>query len=145
MPELAAHLALAVSAFLSSTVLPGTSEVGLLAATTQWPGYWLSLLLVATIANTAGATVNWWLGSQLDRFAGRRWFPVSTERLAQAQSFFQRFGWWSLLLSWLPIVGDPLTLAAGAMKMRLVPFLGLVALGKAGRYALLLAGLAAVT
>lgn len=145
MPELLAHLALAASAFLSSTLLPGTSELGLVAAVSQWPIYWLSLLSVATVANTAGAAVNWWLGTQLHRFAGRRWFPVSAERLAQAQNLFQRFGFWSLLFSWLPIVGDPLTLVAGVMRIRLLPFLTLVAAGKAARYGAIVSGLAAIT
>jgi membrane protein YqaA with SNARE-associated domain len=145
LPELLAHLALAASAFLSSTLLPGTSEVGLAAAVARWPGHWHSLFAVATLANTAGAAVNWWLGTQLERFAGKRWFPVSAERLAQARWVFQRFGFWSLLFSWLPVVGDPLTLVAGMMKFRFLPFIALVAAGKAVRYGVLIAGLSAVT
>lgn len=145
MPELLAHLALAASAFLSSTLLPGTSEVGLVAAVSQWPTYWLSLLAVATFANTSGAAVNWWLGTQLHRFAGRRWFPASVERLAQAQNLFQRFGFWSLLFSWLPIIGDPLTLVAGVMRFRFLTFIALVAIGKAARYGVILGGLSALT
>ncbi len=145
MPELFAHFALAVSAFLSATLLPGTSEASLLAAITAWPAAMVSLFLVATLANTAGSTVNWWLGTQVERFAGARWFPVSQSRLVQAQRLANRYGLWTLLLAWLPVIGDPLTLAAGVMRTPFLPFVLLVGAGKALRYAVLVGGWAALT
>lgn len=98
-------------------------------------GYPLAwLLLVATLGNTLGALLNWALGRYLLRFQDRRWFYLKHDKMAGAQRWFNRFGYWSLLLAWLPIVGDPLTFVAGVMRVRLVPFLVLVTLGKAARY-----------
>jgi hypothetical protein len=94
-------LVLALSAFTSATLLPGTSEATLLvlAAGGAAPG-WL-LVAVAGSANTAGSVVNWWLGRFASRFAGRRWFPASPAQIERASNFYRRFGWASLLLSWL--------------------------------------------
>lgn len=117
----------------------------MLAAVTEWPAAILSLFLVATIANIAGSCLNWWLGSHVERFAGRRWFPVSKERLTQAQEISNRYGLWTLLFAWVPVLGDPLTLAAGVMRTRFLPFLVLVGTGKALRYAILLWGWTALT
>ncbi len=145
MPELLAHIGLAVSAFLSATLLPGTSEAALLAAAAAWPDAIFTLFLAATVANTAGSIVNWWLGSHVERFADARWFPVSRAQLRKAQALTRRYGLWLLCFAWVPVVGDPLTLAAGVMRVPLLPFTLLVGLGKAARYALLLWGLEALT
>ncbi len=104
------------------------------------PGSVATLFLTATIGNTAGAVVNWYLGRSLMRFAGWRWFPVSAGRIEQASAFFNRYGSWPLLFSWLPIVGDPLTVAAGVLRIRLRLFLPLVVIGKAVRYLFVVAG-----
>jgi membrane protein YqaA with SNARE-associated domain len=134
------HVGLAASAFLSATVLPGTSEATLVLLAAQDPSRVWSLLLVASLFNTLGSVVTWWLGLHVARFAGRRWFPLSPQKLARGEALFKRFGLWSLLFAWLPIVGDGLALAAGVLRVGLVPFTVLVGLGKAARYAALLAG-----
>ena len=92
------------------------------------------LLAIATLGNTLGSVVNWWLGLYLLRFQNRRWFYFSPAQISRAQYWFQRYGYWTLLLAWLPIGGDPLTLVAGIMKIRLGVFLPLVAVGKGLRY-----------
>lgn len=140
MTALARHLSLFVSAFLAATILPGSSEVVLAGLVLLDPASTATLFIAATIGNTAGAAVNWYLGRSLMRYGGRRWFPVSTARIDQASAFFNRYGSWPLLLSWLPIVGDPLTVAAGALQIRFLLFLPLVAIGKAARYAFVVAG-----
>lgn len=145
MPEVLAHLALSASAFLSATLLPGTSEAGFLAAVSQWPRWTLTLFLTAAIANTAGSAVNWWLGTQVDRFAGRRWFPFGPHHLARARELMARYGIWCLLFAWVPVVGDPLTLVAGTLRVPFATFVLLVGLGKALRYGLLLWGLKALS
>lgn len=131
------YLGLFLSALLAATVLPGASEVvmvGLLVQGLDAGTLWL----VATIGNVTGSALNWWLGRQAVRFADRRWFPVSREKLERAQAWFLKWGQPSVLLSWLPGVGDAFTVAAGAMRMPLATFLVLVAVAKGGRYAAVL-------
>ncbi len=128
-----AYAGLFIAAFVAATLLPAQSEavlVGLLQA-----GYrpWL-LVTVASIGNVLGSLVNWYLGRGIDRYSGRPWFPVKPPALARATRWYRRYGRWSLLLSWLPIVGDPLTLVAGVMRERLGVFVTLVAIAKTGRY-----------
>lgn len=140
MTDLASHISLFVSAFLSATILPGTSEAALAALVLVNPAFTATLFIVATVGNTAGALVNWYLGRSLLHFAGRRYFPTSAERINHASALFHRYGTWALLLSWLPVVGDALTLAAGALRIRLLVFLPLVGVGKATRYLFVIAG-----
>ena len=129
-----AYLGLFFSALIAATLLPMQSEavlVGLL-ATSAYPV--LALLIVATVGNVLGSVINWYLGRYLLRFKKHRWFPSSGSQLERAQNWYRRYGRWSLLGSWLPVVGDPLTVVAGVMKEPLVPFLILVTLAKATRY-----------
>ncbi|WP_203071718.1 YqaA family protein [Falsiroseomonas ponticola] len=137
MTELLALLGLFASAFGAASLLPLQSEpvlVGLLLLGETPP--WL-LVLVASIGNTLGAALNWWLGRQVDRFRDRRWFPVPPQALDRATGWYHRWGRWSLLLSWAPIIGDPLTLVAGVLKEPIGTFLLLVAIAKTGRYVVL--------
>ena len=123
------------SAFLSATLLPGSSEaalIGLLASGTGQPAL---LVTAASLGNIAGAVVNWGMGRYFLLFRNRAWFPVKDATNARAQAWFARYGVWSLLLSWVPIVGDPLTLVAGIMRVPIGRFLVFVALGKVLRYA----------
>ena len=130
-------LLLLASAFSSATILPGSSEVVI--AGMWWNGYTPILLwVVATFGNVTGSCLNWWLGSQALRFSDRRWFPVKPPQMASAQHWFGRFGTPALLLSSLPLVGDPLTVVAGVMRMRLALFILMVFIAKGGRYAVLL-------
>lgn len=122
------------SAFLAATVVPAQSEAVLLALTASQK-YSVSLLvMVAALGNVLGAVVNWCLGRGIERFRYRRWFPVGEALLVRAQGWYSRYGRWSLLLGWLPVVGDALTVAAGVMRERLLFFVPLVALGKTLRY-----------
>lgn len=131
-------------AFLAATLVPLSSEVGLAAlmAAGAAPVGWL--VAVATAGNVAGSAVNWLLGRWGARFRDRPWFPVPADRFARAEAWFARWGQWSLLLAWLPVVGDPLTLVAGALGVRWWPFLVLVTIGKAARYAVVAAGTGAL-
>lgn len=139
MPDLYAYLGLFAAAFGAATLLPLQSEallVALLLGSAQ-PA-WM-LVLVASLGNVLGSLVNWWLGRYLERYRGRRWFPVSEQRLQQAQRWYGRYGRWSLLLSWLPVIGDPLTLVAGIMREPLWRFTLIVTLAKTLRYTVLAA------
>lgn len=132
-----AYIGLFLAAFGAATLLPLQSEavlVGLLLSERYW--LWL-LLAVATLGNVLGSLVNWWLGRAIERFHDRRWFPVSPAHLQKARFHYQRYGHWSLLLSWLPVIGDPLTLVAGVMRVPLGRFLLIVTLAKGARYGVL--------
>lgn len=136
----AGYAGLFLSAFLAATILPLSSE-GVLAALGSGNGFnlWL-LVVVATIGNTLGSVVNWALGRWALQFQDRKWFPISREKLDKACLHFRRWGLWTLLLAWLPVVGDPLTLAAGLMRVPFAPFVVLVAAGKAFRYLVVASG-----
>lgn len=123
-----------MSAFLAATIIPMQSEAVL--AGLVYAGnhpVWI-LLTVASLANTLGAVVNWALGRFLNELQDRPWFPASRKALGAAERWFQHYGVWSLLLSWVPIIGDPLTVAAGILRVPFALFLALVAIAKTGRY-----------
>ncbi len=129
-----AYLTLAASAFIAATVFPLQSEAVLVGLMLTGDHTVCLLVLVASLANTAGSVVNWWLGGVIHRYRDRRWFPASPEALARAEGWYRRWGHWSLMLSWAPIIGDPLTVIAGVLREPLWRFLILVALAKTGRY-----------
>lgn len=133
MPDIAAYAMLFAVAFGAATLLPLQSEAvltGLLLA--DYSPTWL--IAVAGVGNVLGSTVNWIIGRQVERFRHRRWFPVREELLDRAQRWYRRHGKWSLLLSWVPVVGDPLTVVAGVLREPLPVFLALVTIAKVGRY-----------
>lgn len=125
-----------LSAFIAATLLPVGSEVALYALLQK--GFDpLVLVLVATLGNTGGAILNWLLGMYLHSLKNKRWFYFNEKQVTRAQIYFRRYGQYSLLLAWLPVVGDLLTLAAGVFNMRLIPFVLLVGTGKMLRYAVI--------
>lgn len=140
MSDFAIYAGLFMVAMGAATLLPLQSEallVGLLAAQSQPVGV---LIGVASLGNVLGSTVNWWLGRSIERFRDRRWFPLKEPAFGRAQRWYHRYGRWTLLLSWVPIIGDPLTLVAGVLREQLVSFVLIVAIAKTARY-LVVAGL----
>jgi membrane protein YqaA with SNARE-associated domain len=134
MPHLIEYLGLFGAAFLSATVFPFQSEVvlfGMLMSDRY--SVWL-LVLVASLGNILGSCVNWYLGRFIAHFEGRRWFPVTKEQVFRAEGWYRRFGRWTLLLSWAPVIGDPLTIVAGVLREPFPVFLALVAFAKTARY-----------
>ncbi len=126
------------AAFLAATILPFSSEAVLAAFYAAGGGEAVVLWLVASLGNVLGAVVNWGLGRYLLHWQGARWFPFSQRQLGRAEAWFSRYGVWSLLLAWVPLIGDPLTVAAGMLRVNFWLFLVLVSIGKAGRYAAVL-------
>ena len=122
------------ASFLAATVLPAQSEVILFGMLlTHHYQTWL-LVLVASVGNTLGSCTNWLLGRMLAQFEGRRWFPLKRDAIGQAERWYHRYGRWSLLLSWAPIIGDPLTIVAGVLREPFLLFLALVSIAKLSRY-----------
>lgn len=133
------YLSLFAAAVLAATLFPAQSEA-LLVALLLSDSYSVTALVgVASVGNTLGSIINWFLGRSLERFKDRAWFPVGAANLARAQEWYHRYGKWSLLASWLPIIGDPITLVAGVMKEPLPVFILLVGIAKTARYVLLAA------
>jgi membrane protein YqaA with SNARE-associated domain len=133
MTDALVYAGLFAVAFGAATLLPLQSEAVL--AGLLLGGYtpWL-VLAIASAGNIAGSCVNWLIGRGIESFRHRRWFPVSEAALDRAGHWYRRWGKWTLLLSWVPIVGDPLTVVAGLMREPFGMFLVLVAIAKIGRY-----------
>ena len=133
-----AYTLLFFAAFLSATLIPMGSE-GILLCQLQ-AGYTIELLfLAAATGNTLGSLVNWWLGKQGSEWLlEKRW--LSAAKLQKAEASFDRWGPVALLLSWVPVIGDPLTFVAGVLHYDKWRFLLWVALAKGGRYLVLIGG-----
>lgn len=121
------------SALIAATLFPLSSEA--LLSTLLYQDYSpLLLWLVATTGNTLGSCINWCLGKWCLHLQDKKWFPISAKQLNRAQTRFQKYGLVSLLFAWVPIIGDPLTLLAGIMRVQFWRFLVLVTIGKGLRY-----------
>ena len=132
--QFGAYSGLFIAAFLAATILPAQSEAGLAALILASPASVTLLVATASLGNILGAVVNWYLGRGINRFTGETWFPATADQLSRATSWYHRYGRWSLLLSWVPFIGDPLTVVAGIMREPLLRFLLIVGLAKTGRY-----------
>lgn len=139
MGDLAAYLGMFSAAAAEATFLPVRSEVVLVGLLYAERFSWVVLLVTATLGNTLGAAVNWALGYFVARFEDRSWYPVKRENMARAERWYRRYGRWTLLLSWLPVVGDILTVAAGMLREPLPVFLAIVGLAKFVRYCVVIA------
>lgn len=132
--DAAAYAGLFMTALAAATVLPMQSEAllaGLLVAAKQ-PA--TALIAVASVGNILGSVINWALGRAIETLGDKRWFPVKPQSLDKARGWYARYGRYSLLLSWVPIIGDPITVVAGVLREPILPFLLLVSIAKTGRY-----------
>jgi len=131
------YLSLFAISFLAATILPLSSELMLagLIATSNYDS--LLLLIVASFGNVLGSVFNWTLGFYSRNLITKKWFPFKDKQIERSSKWFNKFGNWSLLFAWVPIIGDPLTLAAGLLKVKFIEFLILVSVGKVSRYFLI--------
>ncbi len=134
MTPLSAYWTLFASAFTSATILPGSSEAVLLGFLIAEIGDPATLVATAWIGNLLGSLVSYAMGRYASLYRDRRWFPVSPAQYDKAAGWYAKYGWWTLLFAWLPVVGDPLTVIAGAMRAPLILAIPLIAIGKLGRY-----------
>jgi membrane protein YqaA with SNARE-associated domain len=128
------YLSLFIISFLAATILPFSSELTLagLIATSNYDN--IFLLIVASLGNILGSVVNWILGFYSRNLSTKKWFLFKDEQIEKSSKWFNKFGRWSLLFAWVPIIGDPLTLAAGLLRVKFIEFLILVTIGKVIRY-----------
>ncbi|GAB3484826.1 YqaA family protein [Marinomonas epiphytica] len=133
-----ALIILFVTAFISATLFPLGSEVVLLYYADQGEYAVVTLLLVASVGNTLGSMLNWYIGRYAYQFSQRRWRWVNEKTYIRATSWFSKYGWWSVFFCWLPVVGDGIALVSGVLKMPLTLFLPIVFIGKLIRYAAVL-------
>ena len=128
------YLSLFTISFLAATILPFSSELTLagLIATSDYDN--LLLLIAASFGNILGSVVNWALGSYSRNLTTKKWFPFKETQIERSSKWFRKFGKWSLLFAWVPVLGDPLTLVAGILRVKFIDFIILVAIGKVSRY-----------
>jgi len=134
LTKMIAYLSLFVSAFLAATLLPLSSEVLLATLILSGEHHLMWLWIWATLGNVTGSIVNWGLGRYFIRLIAQSGFLFSQREIHQAQHWFLKYGIWTLLLAWLPVIGDPLTLVAGIFRVPILLFTTLVFLGKGFRY-----------
>jgi len=128
------YLSLFILSFFVATIIPFGSEIYLASLIITNKYNIFLLLFVASLGNILGSVFNWICGYYSVYFIKKKWFPVSENKINKASSFFTKYGKWSLLLGWLPFIGDPITFVAGTLRYSFLPFIFLVSIGKIGRY-----------
>ena len=123
-----------LTSFLAATIFPLSSELTLISLLKTNNYSPILLISTSSLGNILGSIFNWSLGFYLFEYINKKWFPFTQNQIDVASNRFNRFGIWSLLFSWLPIIGDPLTLIAGILRVNFLLFLILVAAGKISRY-----------
>jgi membrane protein YqaA with SNARE-associated domain len=128
------YLSLFSISFLAATILPLSSELMLAGLIAKSNYDSLLLLIVASFGNVLGSVFNWTLGFYSRNLSTKKWFPFKDEQIEKSSKWFNKFGRWLLLFAWVPIIGDPLTLAAGLLRVKFIEFVILVTIGKVSRY-----------
>ena len=90
--------------------------------------------IYASFGNILGSVVNWYLGLYITKFVNKSWFPFKKKQLDKASSWYLKYGKWSLFFTWVPIIGDPLTIVAGIFRVPLIIFITIVSISKILRY-----------
>ena len=134
MSSIEVYIILLTSSFASSTILPGHSEITLIALITQKKYEVFYLVVFASLGNILGSVLNWYLGLYFLKFKNKKWFPFKENQINKVSKSFLKYGKWSLLLSWVPFIGDVLTLVAGMFRVPLNQFVVIVSVAKVSRY-----------
>ena len=96
------------------------------------------LLLLASVGNILGSVISWLFGYFVNYFINKPWFPINKYLLQKANSIFDKYGKWSLLLSWVPFIGDPIAFVAGSLRYKFILFIIFISIGKFGRYLIII-------
>ena len=128
------YTSLFISSFLSSTLLPGHSELTLTAFILMKKYPVINLIFFASTGNILGSLINWCMGYYLTKFKDKKWFPLNKLQLTRASKWFLKYGKWSLFFCWVPIIGDPLTIVAGIFRFPIHIFILIVSFAKTMRY-----------
>ena len=134
MSDFEVYTSLFISSFLSSTLLPGHSELTLTTFIFLKKYSIIDLIIFASIGNILGSILNWCMGYYLTNLKDKKWFPINRLHLTRASSWFLKYGKWTLFFSWVPIIGDPLTVIAGVFRVQIHIFILIVSLAKTMRY-----------
>ena len=128
------YLSLFTISFLAATILPLSSEL-MLASMLSIESYNRTLLIIfSSLGNILGSVFNWVLGFYFIKLQNKKWFPFKKKQISKSSLWFEKYGKWSLLFAWVPVIGDPLTFVAGTMKTKFLTFIILVSVGKIARY-----------
>ena len=131
------YLSLLTVSFMVATIVPFGSEVYFATLLSLGKYNNFLLLLSASVGNVLGSVFNWICGYYINYFIKKSWFPIKKDKIKKGTDLFNKYGKWSLLLSWVPFVGDPITFVAGTLRFSFLPFIILVSIGKVGRYLLI--------
>lgn len=126
-----------IISFLASTLFPLGSEAFVLVALAAGSSP-LGLWMAATLGNSLGALTNYYVGFWGNQFIFSRVIKISEHQRHKAQKLYAKYGAPILFFSWLPIIGDPLCIVPGILKLKISRFLFWVVLGKGFRYALVI-------
>ena len=117
-----------------ATIIPFGSEAYFITLLSLEKYNHFILFFVVSVGNVLGSLINWVCGFYINFFIKKSWFPINNKIIDRGNILFKKYGKWSLLISWFPFIGDPITFAAGTLRYPIIPFLVLVSIGKVGRY-----------
>ena len=120
-----------------ATIVPFGSEAYFASLLSMGKYNNILLLISASVGNVLGSVFNWVIGYYINYFIKKSWFPIKRDKIKKGTELFNKYGKWSLLLSWVPFIGDPITFVAGTLRFSFVQFIILVSIGKVGRYLLI--------
>lgn len=139
MAELHILIILFLVALVSATFIPSQGEIVLFALLATGEYHPWQLVLVACAGNIIGTSINYFIGRYIHHFRHRKWFPVKYKYILKAEHIFKKHGLWTLLLAWVPFIGDPITIVAGVLRVKFWLFLPLAGVGRSLRYVFVLA------
>ena len=133
-----AYANLIIVSFLAATILPFSSEIFLSVMLLSKKYELVLLLFFASFGNICGSIINWYLGKKILIFKNKKWFPVNSNQLNKSQKIFNKYGSWSILFTWIPVIGDPITVLSGVLNVSFLKFVILVTASKVSRYIFLI-------